>query len=83
MTDHEQRQLAHILIDAAQIEAGAGKGYTVPPGTLTELPARRLTLDEARQALDIDEQLFRRELEHHLVVWSICHGPDKRRRRAS
>ena len=71
MTDHEQRQLCRILLDSAQLEADAGRGFMVPVGTLTELPPGRLTLDVARRALGIDDRIWQSEHHRHVVVREI------------
>jgi hypothetical protein len=81
VTDQEQRQTARILLDAAQLEADAGRGFLVPAGTLPNLlPPERLTLDAARRSLGIEDRVWDREHHRHLIV---CQLVGKRARRAS
>ncbi len=83
MTDHEARQLCRILLDAAQGEADAGRGFLVPVGTLPDLlPRERLTLDVTRRALGIEQRVWAQEHHRHVVVREIVGATRKRHRQA-
>jgi hypothetical protein len=81
VNDQEQRRFARILLDAAQLEADAGRGFLVPVGTLPNLrPPERLTLDAARRSLGIEDRVWEHEHRRHMIVRQII---GKRTRRAS
>jgi hypothetical protein len=72
VTDPEQRRLARILLDAAQLEADAGRGFLVPVGTLPNLlPRERLTLDTVRRSLGIEDRVWDHEHHRHMIVREI------------
>jgi hypothetical protein len=85
--DAEARELARILIDAAQIEQDSGNGMMVPASVIRQLRIvppimpGPVTLDEARRRLGIPLAIFEQELRHHLLVWEIVHGAAGHRRR--
>jgi len=83
VSEHEQRQLSRIVLDAAQYESDEHGEFVVPAGTLPELPPERLTVDHARRLLGIEDRVWDRELRCHLVVREIVSGTRKHRRRAS
>ena len=84
MTDHEARQLAHILLDSAQIEQDEGRGFMVPADILADLrPAERSTVDVARRAVGIADRIWEQELRHFLFVREIIAGTRKVHRRSS
>ena len=81
MTDHEQRQLCRILLDAAQSEADAGRGFYVPADVLSDLrPPERATADVARRAVGISEKIWAREFRTHNFVAEIRRGVRKHHR---
>jgi hypothetical protein len=87
--DQEARELARILLDAAQIENDNGHGMTVPESVVRQLRIVcgdipiNMTLDEARRRLDISLVIFEQELRHHMFIREIMHGVRKNHRRAS
>jgi hypothetical protein len=83
VTDHEQRQLARILLDSAQIEADEGRGFMVPADILSDLrPAERATVDVARHACGIEDRIWDAEHRRHSVVHEITSGVRPRSRHA-
>jgi hypothetical protein len=73
--DAEARELARILLDAAQIEQDNGCGFMVSADVLADLrPAERATVDVARHACGIADRVWEQELRHHLLVREIVHG---------
>jgi hypothetical protein len=84
MTDGEQRQLARILLDAAQAESDDHGEFMVPANVLVrELPPERLTVDRARRLLGIEDRIWDQEHQRHFVVHQILSGTRKHHRRAS
>jgi hypothetical protein len=87
--DAEARQLARILIDAAQSEQDSGNGMMVPASVIRQLrivpPSMpgSVTLDEARRLLGIPLPIFEQEHGHHFMVQSIVRGARKNHRRSS
>jgi hypothetical protein len=81
VTDHEARQLARILLDAAQSESDAGRGFTVPAGVLPDLlPARRLEPDVAARLIGIERRVWAQESKRHRIVRDIVRGTRRHHR---
>jgi hypothetical protein len=83
VSEHEQRQLSRIVLDAAQYESDEHGEFVVPAGTLPELPPERVTVDQARRLLGIEDRVWNQELHRHVVVHEIVSGTRKRHRSAS
>ncbi len=80
--DEIERQLSQILLDAAQLEADAGRGFMVPADILADLrPAERATVDAARRAVGIGDHVWSQELHRHTMVRGIVGGARKAGRR--
>jgi hypothetical protein len=81
--DEIERQLCHIILVAAQSEADAGRGFTLPPDILADLrPPERVSAEVARLAVGVDDRVWEQELRRHLVMTDIVSGTRPRSRHA-
>ena len=84
MKSREQiaRELARVILDAAQLEQNEHGEFMVPADVLADLrPAERATVDVARHAVGIGDRVWQHELRRHMVVREIVHGARKAGRR--
>lgn len=72
------RQLSRIILDAAQGEQEAGRGFMCPADVLADLrPPERSTIDVARRACGIADRVWEQELHRHMTVIEIMSGVRK------
>ncbi len=80
--DETERQLARILLDAAQAEQESGKGFMVPEDVLADLrPPERATTHAARLVVGVSDRVWEHELHRHTMVREVLGGAGKSHRR--
>jgi hypothetical protein len=79
--DQIERELARIILSAAQAEQDASGEFMCPADVLADLRpsgrTERATVGVARRACGINDRIFEQELHRHLMVVEIVHGVRK------